>query len=344
MIIVRTQAYNAEKTLDRAITSILNQTYRHFKYYIIDNGSDDRTSEIIAGYAKKDGRIRALRNEINSVEARKRGLKVLWTVKEVLKLAQQEYPKGKYYCVLDADDEYLPEFFEKALEFIDTHSLDIAACGWRHLSEETGKPIGQDISVPRDIILQNDGFAKHISEYRNFTLAVWGKMYSLPIAYENYVNYAKQALLSHMNLGTDTISVTKMFAYADRVGIMSAKLHIQYMSPTSISSLHQPYMIKHYKPHIHHKVFSDFLRHKGGRIKPRNKELFNYYFFYSLDMFKYSLILEIPISEKASYSTCIACTYIKSVSFWGLLVTFKKVVAELCRRLFRKNSKPKSPK
>ena len=43
MIYIRTFAYNAEKTLERAVDSILNQTYADFTYYLMDHGSTDGT-------------------------------------------------------------------------------------------------------------------------------------------------------------------------------------------------------------------------------------------------------------------------------------------------------------
>ena len=45
MIYVRTCAYNAEKTIRRAMDSVLNQTYRDITYYVLDNGSTDRTGD-----------------------------------------------------------------------------------------------------------------------------------------------------------------------------------------------------------------------------------------------------------------------------------------------------------
>jgi glycosyltransferase involved in cell wall biosynthesis len=46
-VVFFTQAYNAEKTLRRAVDSILAQTYTNFVYYIVDNGSTDGTGEMI---------------------------------------------------------------------------------------------------------------------------------------------------------------------------------------------------------------------------------------------------------------------------------------------------------
>ena len=56
-------AYNAEKYIGQAIESILNQTYSNFEFIIINDGSNDKTKEVILSY--KDDRIIYLENERN---------------------------------------------------------------------------------------------------------------------------------------------------------------------------------------------------------------------------------------------------------------------------------------
>ena len=58
-------AYNAEKYIGEAIESILQQTFSDFEYIIIDDGSTDRTWEIIQEYAQKDERVVVMQNEKN---------------------------------------------------------------------------------------------------------------------------------------------------------------------------------------------------------------------------------------------------------------------------------------
>ena len=65
MIYVRTCAYNAEKTIRRAMDSVLNQTYRDITYYVLDNGSTDRTGEIVKEYALNDSRVVPFYNKVN---------------------------------------------------------------------------------------------------------------------------------------------------------------------------------------------------------------------------------------------------------------------------------------
>lgn len=57
MILIFTSCYNQGNYLEQAIESVLNQSYKDFKYLLIDDGSTDNTSEIIEKYSKKDNRI-----------------------------------------------------------------------------------------------------------------------------------------------------------------------------------------------------------------------------------------------------------------------------------------------
>jgi len=85
--------YNNCKFLSETIESIINQTYSNFEYLIIDDGSTDDSWEMIQKYAKKDKRIKILRNEKNLgiVKTRNKGFK-------------KRSQKSKYYAIIDSDD------------------------------------------------------------------------------------------------------------------------------------------------------------------------------------------------------------------------------------------------
>lgn len=106
-------AYNAAKYLREAIDSILAQTYRDFEFIIINDGSTDRTKEIILNY--DDPRIVYLENEKNS------GICV--TLNKGLNAAQ-----GRYIVRMDADDISLPERLAIQVEYMDKHP-EIGVCG-----------------------------------------------------------------------------------------------------------------------------------------------------------------------------------------------------------------------
>ena len=60
LVTVLMPVYNGEKYLREAIKSILNQTFRDFEFLIIDDGSTDKSAEIIKSF--NDARIRLERN------------------------------------------------------------------------------------------------------------------------------------------------------------------------------------------------------------------------------------------------------------------------------------------
>jgi len=329
MIIVNTVAYNAEKTIKRAVDSILNQTYKHFIYYIIDNGSTDRTSEILAEYDKKDDRVRVLQYEMNSKDAKKRGIPRPLSVYTILECAYDEYPEGRYFCRLDADDEYLPTFFEKSLALIKEHSLDIVACSTQLICEQPVGGINRDYSVQNDFILNETNFTDYFIECCRFIHTLWGKMYSLPIVRRNFVD---EPIKISIPYGKDTVDATNMFRYAKRVGLLAEKLHRYYISKDSVSSTVNKKLVS--TPHIYHKAHSDFLKSKCGRISPRQKKLYKYYYSFTKSIAWSVLKKDISVRIKFNALLLTICTYIKTVSFWGLCVTLRKLIALFLKRSF----------
>jgi glycosyltransferase involved in cell wall biosynthesis len=99
--------YNRKENLERCINSLESQSYDPKKYEIIivDDGSEDDTSTIIKKIS--DPRIKLFRQE-NHGEAAARN-KAL------------EYASGKYISFLDADDLYLPDHLDEAINFFSTH-------------------------------------------------------------------------------------------------------------------------------------------------------------------------------------------------------------------------------
>ncbi|WP_152184252.1 glycosyltransferase family 2 protein [Sulfurimonas indica] len=117
LISVVMPVYNAEKYLDEAIQSILNQTYKNFEFIIINDGSTDKSLKIIESYAKEDSRIILVSRE-------NRGL--VYSLNEGIEKA-----KGKYIARMDADDISLSHRFEEQIVLMESNKLDI--CGSHYL-------------------------------------------------------------------------------------------------------------------------------------------------------------------------------------------------------------------
>ena len=105
--------YNGEKYLCEAIESILNQTFTDFEFLIIDDGSTDRSVEIIKSY--DDPRIRLEVNVSN--------LKLSKALNKGLDIAC-----GEYVARMDCDDISLPDRLYKQVTFMDNHP-EVGICG-----------------------------------------------------------------------------------------------------------------------------------------------------------------------------------------------------------------------
>ena len=107
-------AYNAERFLPQAIQSVLRQTYRDFEFVIIDDGSTDRTPEIVREYAAKDRRIVAVSHaNMGMGRSLNKGLGIV---------------RGEWVARLDADDEMLPTRLERQLAFVaENPDVDVTA-------------------------------------------------------------------------------------------------------------------------------------------------------------------------------------------------------------------------
>lgn len=97
--------YNGEKYLQEAIDSILNQTFGDFEFIIINDGSTDKTLEIIKSYS--DPRIRVISQENKGIiHSLNKGI---------------SESRGKYIARMDADDISLPDRFKRQSDFLEAN-------------------------------------------------------------------------------------------------------------------------------------------------------------------------------------------------------------------------------
>ena len=173
-VVVWTQAYNAEKTLRRAMDSILQQTYTDFEYYVLNNASTDETGAIIEEYAKKDPRVIPLSVEKNDLEVSADFLPYIFAK-----------TSAKWFVWCDADDRYDITYIEKMLRFAEENMLDIASCGYRKIDSSTDNVIKERV-LTTPMILQGEDFTTHFVEYRGFTIYLWAKFVSIEMLRKFY--------------------------------------------------------------------------------------------------------------------------------------------------------------
>lgn len=128
LVTVLLPVYNGELYLKDAIDSILVQSYSNFVFLIINDGSTDRSEEIILSYT--DSRIKYISNEQN--------LGLISTLNKGLQLVNT-----KYVARMDADDISLPKRLEKQILYMEVHS-NVGLLGtW---CESFGDDVSVDVS------------------------------------------------------------------------------------------------------------------------------------------------------------------------------------------------------
>lgn len=117
--------YNGAQFLQRALDSVLAQTFNNFEIILYNDGSTDDTPRIIEEYTKRDKRIRFIHGERNL------GMIPAWD-------KAMEQARGKYMGLLMHDDFYNPDFMETALHYLETYAIDIITC-WARVYDHLGR-------------------------------------------------------------------------------------------------------------------------------------------------------------------------------------------------------------
>ncbi|MDO8574417.1 MAG: glycosyltransferase [bacterium] len=114
-------AYNVEGFIKNAVESALGQTYSNIEIIVVDDGSTDKTEDILSPYIKEK-KIKYIRqSNLGLAGARNTGIKEA---------------QGKYIALLDADDEFLPEKIKKQVKALEVNpDYGICYCDIIHFFE-----------------------------------------------------------------------------------------------------------------------------------------------------------------------------------------------------------------
>ena len=132
-------SYNNENTIEEAIESVLNQTYKNVTLLILDDCSTDNTYEIIKKIKNKNNNLIIFKNKKNV--GLTKSLNILINKVSTDFIARQ-----------DADDISLPNRFEEQITYLLDNNLD--ACTSRAINKKTNKKIpGFSFYLPVKLLL-----------------------------------------------------------------------------------------------------------------------------------------------------------------------------------------------
>ncbi|MCP4298055.1 MAG: glycosyltransferase [Proteobacteria bacterium] len=123
--------FNSESTLEKSLISILNQDFDSFEIIAVNDGSDDKSAEILKSFAQKSSRIKIITNESN------RG------IVNALNMALHEC-KGEWIARMDADDIMIPGRLTRQLQFLhDNPDIDLSGSQFQLFSHDDELRSGQ---------------------------------------------------------------------------------------------------------------------------------------------------------------------------------------------------------
>ncbi len=118
--------YDVEEYVAECLDSVLAQSFRDFELLVIDDGSTDGSTAIIARYAQQDARIHV-------IHQRNKGL-------SAARNAGMAAAQGHYCLFVDSDDVIHPQLLEICYHFLHRHKADLVGYNYANIEPHAGLP------------------------------------------------------------------------------------------------------------------------------------------------------------------------------------------------------------
>lgn len=199
MISVIIPAYNVEDYIAECLDSVLNQTYKDLEIIIVDDGSTDKTPQILMDYAQKDPRIRVLKQQNSGQScARNRGIREA---------------KGEYIIFVDSDDWMSSDnIFKRFLDLIMSSNSDYVQGGMCFL--KSGQ-ITKEYIPPHQHVLTGDSILEAAINLNGLYTGPIAKIYRTDFLKSNNL-YFLEGLVNE-----DTAHSIMIAACASKVGFIN---------------------------------------------------------------------------------------------------------------------------
>lgn len=200
--------YNVEDFLGECLDSILNQTLEDIEVICVNDGSPDRSLEILNEYASKDSRMTVLDQENGGhAVATNRGMKLA---------------KGKYIFFMDSDDILELNALEETYKVAEERNVDFVIFQAINYYMDTGELVEQENYSMNELA---DFVGDSVFNYRDIrdyifsiTVTPWSKLYNREFVMKNNITYPEGLVFDDNVFFYDTL-----FA-ADRITFLRKHL------------------------------------------------------------------------------------------------------------------------
>ncbi len=263
MIDIIIPVYNTPKSdLERCLSSVLKQTYKNYKVYIIDDGSHDEVKNYLDDYVNDKDNF-YVKHILNSGVSNARNVGI-------------DISSSQYLTFLDADDTLVESFLEDAYNLIEKNNLDLVIGGYNEIKNNKVYKVRK--CEPDFYIYSKDNLELFIDKLLSGKLKNNNKIIGNLPSGRIYTRLYKRSVLGDLrfnkNLGMseDTLFMIDLMNKVNTIGISSHVWYNYYINDYSIS-----------RRKVNDKVINDhmnFIKEIYNRmITEKNKEIKNAYIF-----------------------------------------------------------------
>lgn len=246
--------YNVENYIERCLNSLVNQTFKDIEVITINDGSTDKSLELLNKYEKEDIRVSVIDLGDEGVSyCRNLGI---------------EKANGKYIMFVDSDDWIDSSMVEVMYKKAEENNLDLVMCSYiREFKDHSKEKI---FNLPQEIIYKEDKVKNELlrklvgpikeelsnPEMLDALCTVWGKLYRADILKENKIKFVD---LKKIGSAEDTLFNIFTFNYLKKVMFLNKSMyHYWRDNPKSVTSQYNPKLKEQRK--VFFKYISDFIK------------------------------------------------------------------------------------
>ncbi len=235
--------YNVDKYLSRCLDSILNQSIKEIEVIAVNDGSTDRSYEILLDYQKSDPRLKVINKKNGGVSAaRNTGL---------------EHVSGEYIGFVDPDDWIDKHMYEELYKTAQFEEADVVMCSY--IREFGGHSKEKQFHMPEQVKFTGEEVHKKIlrrligplgDEVRNPELldswgTVWSKLYKANLILENKIVFTD---LHEIGTNEDSLfNIEVMYLSQNFVFINKYFYHYWRENSTSLTSNYKPNLLSQWE-------------------------------------------------------------------------------------------------
>lgn len=198
--------YNVEKYIEKCIKSIMQQNYSNIEIILVNDGSEDKSAEIINELSKKDDRIVVIHKENEGVSsARNAGLQLA---------------KGQYIMFVDGDDYVDNDYVDYFVELLKTSKCDIGF-------NINNYSIEKNFSGERQFVISAEKAIEWIYSDKIF-VAVWNKIYKTSVLKEKKIKFNPDIWY-----GEGMLFNIECLQFVDKIAVGEKAVYHQTFNPNS---------------------------------------------------------------------------------------------------------------